>query len=342
MRINAAGTTITLPNDPAIWNGTSIDFVCLNGADATFVLGAGATWDVTPPSTVVKAGGFVTATKNASKWSLEGDVNNVATAIGYAGSPALGATTVEGAIDTLAQTAADHDNAIGTVVAHLTDTVDTDDASAISILDTANNFGGVHVEDALLELANYSTGHVGATTDAHDVSAISIVDAGGFYGPTNVEGALADAGSFIVNHVSDDTAAHERRLSHLPTRAMIIVPPLPTSRLHWQRRRPGRPRLSRLLTTILSRPPPMMRQLSRSYRPALLLLPMCRLQSLKLQPKPRVVRPVPTRSITRCSRTWLSPRSKAAWSERDRRPHRPDCRTGPGDTRVYSRPHHHL
>ena len=67
--------TITLPAaGPTV--GQRIDFVCING-QATFVLEAGATWDVPPtPSVTARAiGSFVTAIKmGAASWALTGDL----------------------------------------------------------------------------------------------------------------------------------------------------------------------------------------------------------------------------------------------------------------------------
>ena len=67
--------TVTLPSaGPTV--GQRVDFVCIGGP-ATFALGGGATWDVSPtPSAVSRAtGSFVTAVKmGATSWALTGDL----------------------------------------------------------------------------------------------------------------------------------------------------------------------------------------------------------------------------------------------------------------------------
>lgn len=74
--IRLTGTaTITLPS-AVLSTGQRVDFVSIGGP-ATFSLGGGATWDVTPtPSAVARAiGSFVTAIKmGASTWALTGDL----------------------------------------------------------------------------------------------------------------------------------------------------------------------------------------------------------------------------------------------------------------------------
>jgi hypothetical protein len=82
--------------------------------------------------------------------------------------------------------------------AHLTDTVDAHDASAISILDTANDFTATDVEAALAELQTADeadeaalASHLADTTDAHDASAISFVPTG-TVASTDVQAAIAE------------------------------------------------------------------------------------------------------------------------------------------------------
>lgn len=85
---------------------------------------------------------------------------------------------------------------------HTGDTTDAHDASAISILDSGNDFTATDVEGALAELqADHETDaqdladHEGDTTDAHDASAISIADSGGYFTGTEVEAALQELGA---------------------------------------------------------------------------------------------------------------------------------------------------
>jgi len=89
--------------------------------------------------------------------------------------------------------------ASGAVAAHTGDAADAHDASAISILDTANDFLATDVEGALAELqdqyetdAAALTAHLADTSDAHDASAISILDTANDFTATDVEGALAE------------------------------------------------------------------------------------------------------------------------------------------------------
>jgi len=100
----------------------------------------------------------------------------------------------------------DHESRLTAVedglTAHLADTTDAHDASAISILDTANDFDATDVEGALAELQTADeadeaalTAHLADTTDAHDASAISVADSGGFFTGADVEAALQELGT---------------------------------------------------------------------------------------------------------------------------------------------------
>lgn len=82
--------------------------------------------------------------------------------------------------------------------AHLTDTADAHDASAISILDTANDFTATDVEGALAELQSDAeaddaalAAHLADTADAHDASAISFVPNGSIVA-TDVQAAIQE------------------------------------------------------------------------------------------------------------------------------------------------------
>lgn len=82
---------------------------------------------------------------------------------------------------------------------HLADTSDAHDASAISILDTANDFTATDVEGALAELQAADetdeaalAAHLADTSDAHDASAISVADSGNNFTGTDVEAVLAE------------------------------------------------------------------------------------------------------------------------------------------------------
>lgn len=68
-------TTVTLPS-AGLSTGQRVDFACIVGV-STFVLGSGATWDVTPTPSVTarSAGSFVSAIKmGATTWALVGDL----------------------------------------------------------------------------------------------------------------------------------------------------------------------------------------------------------------------------------------------------------------------------
>ena len=82
------------------------------------------------------------------------------------------------------------------LAAHLADATDAHDASAISIVDAANDFTATEVEGALAELQTADeadeaalAAHLADTTDAHDASAISSVAAGNLVA-TDVQAAL--------------------------------------------------------------------------------------------------------------------------------------------------------
>lgn len=84
----------------------------------------------------------------------------------------------------------------GDLAAHLADTTDAHDASAISIADAANDFTATDVEGALAELQAADeldeaalAAHLSDATDAHDASAISSVAAGNLVA-TDVQAAL--------------------------------------------------------------------------------------------------------------------------------------------------------
>lgn len=77
---------------------------------------------------------------------------------------------------------------------HINDTTDAHDASAISILDTANQYTATNTEDALAEVLDDLQAHEADTTDAHDASAISFVPAGTI-ASTNVQAAIEEAAS---------------------------------------------------------------------------------------------------------------------------------------------------
>lgn len=84
------------------------------------------------------------------------------------------------------------------VAAHLADTSDAHDASAISFA-PSGTIAGTDVQTAVAEVASDAAAalaaHVDDTSDAHDASAISLLDTGGHWTATTVEGALAEVPS---------------------------------------------------------------------------------------------------------------------------------------------------
>jgi len=76
--------------------------------------------------------------------------------------------------------------------AHLVDTTDAHDASAVSVLDTGALLTATNVEAALAELATDADAHLADTTDAHDASAVSVLDTAAVFTATNVETALKE------------------------------------------------------------------------------------------------------------------------------------------------------
>lgn len=99
--------------------------------------------------------------------------------------------------------------------AHITDATDAHDASAISILDAANDFTATEVEGALAELqADHETdeaalaAHIADTSDAHDASAIS-ADSTTLVGTgTDVQAVLEELDNGIADHLADSSGAH--------------------------------------------------------------------------------------------------------------------------------------
>jgi hypothetical protein len=120
--------------------------------------------------------------------------------------PANPVTTHESTYDhgdiALAATAAD-------LSAHLADTGDAHDASAISVADAGGLLAATDVEAALAEIQGALNtdeaalaAHLADAADAHDASAISIADAAGDFTATDVEGALAELQSDAETHAA--------------------------------------------------------------------------------------------------------------------------------------------
>lgn len=109
------------------------------------------------------------------------------------------------------------------LAAHLNDTADAHDASAISILDTANDFAASDVEGALAELqtdheadAQALADHLADSAGAHAASAISLLDTANDFTATDVEGAIAELQSdaeadatALADHLADTADAHD-------------------------------------------------------------------------------------------------------------------------------------
>jgi hypothetical protein len=102
----------------------------------------------------------------------------------------------------LAATAAD-------LTAHIDDSADAHNASAVSIADAGGIITATDVEGALQEIQGALdtdeaalSDHLADATDAHDASAISIADAAGDFTATHVEGALAELQSDAETHAA--------------------------------------------------------------------------------------------------------------------------------------------
>ena len=91
------------------------------------------------------------------------------------------------------------------IAAHIADTTDAHDASAISVADAGELLTATTVEAALAELHADVTDHTGDTSAAHAASAISIADSGEIITATDVEGALAELAAKSSDVVNDTT-----------------------------------------------------------------------------------------------------------------------------------------
>ncbi len=101
------------------------------------------------------------------------------------------------------------------LAAHIADTTDAHDASAISILDTAGDFTATNVEDALAELQSDAeadaaalAAHLVDATDAHAASAITNTPAGTI-AATTVQAAINELDGDITAHLADTVDAHD-------------------------------------------------------------------------------------------------------------------------------------
>lgn len=118
-----------------------------------------------------------------------------------------GSVTLQGTLDTTASTtsrvvletvdtgatwlAVVAGGAEAAATAHIADTADAHDASAISVADVGGLYAATDVEAALAEIG----AHPGDTSAAHAASAVSIADAGSYYTGTDVEAALQEIGA---------------------------------------------------------------------------------------------------------------------------------------------------
>lgn len=86
--------------------------------------------------------------------------------------------------------------------AHLNDGADAHDASAISVLDTAAQFGGTDVEAVLAEIQDNLDAHLADAADAHDASAVS-VDSTTLSGTgTTVQAVFEELDNLLDDHSS--------------------------------------------------------------------------------------------------------------------------------------------
>ena len=101
------------------------------------------------------------------------------------------------------------------LAAHLADTTDAHDASAISILDAAGDFTATDVEGALAELqsdaeadAQALADHIADAVDAHAGTAITNTPAGSIVA-TTVQAAINELDGDITAHLGDAVDAHD-------------------------------------------------------------------------------------------------------------------------------------
>lgn len=94
-------------------------------------------------------------------------------------------------------------------VAHIADTADAHDASAISADSTTLVGVGTDVQAVLEELDNGIADHLADTSDAHDASAVS-VDSTTLVGVgTDVQAVLEELDDGIADHLADTSDAHD-------------------------------------------------------------------------------------------------------------------------------------
>ncbi len=150
-----------------------------------------------------------------------------ASSISFSASGDLSSTNVQTAIAELDSEKASSGSVTtvsNNLAAHLIDTIDAHDASAVSVI-PAGDIASTDVQSALVELdtekasatlvsgiASNLAAHVADISDAHDASAISVTPAGGL-AATDVQAALEEldaemASAGDIQDVADDLAAH--------------------------------------------------------------------------------------------------------------------------------------
>lgn len=128
------------------------------------------------------------------------------------GDGGTGASTASGARTNLGLVIGTDVASQSSLDAHLNDTADAHDASAISILDTANDFTATDVEGALAELqadaetdATALSDHLADTTAAHAASAVSVSSTTLSGTGTDVQAVFEE----IDNLLDDHSSRHE-------------------------------------------------------------------------------------------------------------------------------------
>jgi hypothetical protein len=96
---------------------------------------------------------------------------------------------------------------VAALAAHIADTGDAHDASAVSFADSGNDYAATEVEAALTEVMDAHLAHLADAADAHDASAISVAPTGTLVAD-DVQEALVEILGDIETHVADATAAH--------------------------------------------------------------------------------------------------------------------------------------
>ena len=131
-----------------------------------------------------------------------------ASAISVVPEGSIAATTVQAALVEVANEAAAGSTAVqGNLTAHINDTIDAHDASAISFLPAAG-IVAITVQSAIVEDAGDLAAHLVDTSAAHAASAVSFAPAAGI-AATTVQAAIVEDAGDLAAHLVDTVDAHD-------------------------------------------------------------------------------------------------------------------------------------